>query len=179
MSLTRFNDDPARIQKKLHESTYAEGYYINAPGNGVVMPFQEDVQLRLQNFAANRTTNTVNLESDFRGLTRILNRDTINENQWDKHEVESFPIHYPNSNPFIDESRASHPAWMYRDLEQTRWEHPWINPQDNAMIPFPTDVQTRILEKDYYVPQKPILTTSNFGSGVGSQPFYDINKKPL
>ena len=177
MSLTRFNDDPARIQKKLCESTYAEGYYINAPGNGVTMPFQEDVHLRLQHFAANRTTNTINLESDFRGLTRGLTRDVINENQWDKHEVDAFPIQYPTSNPYVDESRASHPAWMYRDLEQTRWEHPWINPQEKAIIPFSTDIQTRILEKDYYVPQKPVISPSTMGSE--SHTFYDLSKKQL
>jgi hypothetical protein len=55
----------------------------------------------------------------------------------------------------VDESRATHPAWMYRDAEQTRWEYPWINPQDNFERVFPWNVQTRILEKDFYTPKMP------------------------
>lgn len=178
MSLSRFNDDPARIQKKLQESTYAESYYINTPGNGVLMPFQDDVHIRLEKFGANLTTNTVHLESDFRGLTRALNRDHIDFNQWDKKEVQAYPIQYSTANPFVEESRASHPAYEYRDLEQTRWEYPWTNPQDKIFQPFPFNIQTRVLEKDYYVPQQPIITAGSSMAGF-EKPFYDINKRRL
>jgi hypothetical protein len=46
---------------------------------------------------------------------------------------------------------------MYKDLEQPRWELPWINPQSNLELQFPHNIQTRILEKDYYVPRMPNL----------------------
>jgi hypothetical protein len=56
------------------------------------------------------------------------------------------------------ESRASHPAWLYKDLEQTRWETPFINPQVNAENKLQSGLQTRILEKDNFVTKVPVFT---------------------
>ena len=50
-----------------------------------------------------------------------------------------------------------HPAWMYRDLEQPRWEQPFLNPQANLEKGFHDNIQTRILEKDFFVPKIPIV----------------------
>jgi hypothetical protein len=155
MAFTRFHDDPARIRKTLEESTYAESYYINKPGTGINDPFQNDPQLRLQGWGANLCTNGINLESDFRGLTRKLNHDLIEINEYLRHSADSDAYIYGTANPVVDESRATHPAWMYRDLEHPRWEHPWINPQDNFEQRFPWNIQTRILEKDFYKPKMP------------------------
>jgi hypothetical protein len=152
MSFTRFHDDPARIKKALEESTYSGNYFINTPGNGVNVPLMLDPQLRLQGWGANLCTNAIALESDFRGLTRPLNRDLVEKNDVHRHSVESNAYLYDNTNPFVDESRATHPAWTFRDLEQARWENPLINPQDNVERMFPWNIQTRILEKDSHTP---------------------------
>jgi hypothetical protein len=157
MSFTRFHDDPNRIQKQVLESSYAGRYALEMPGNGVNMPFLEDVQVRIQKWGANRMNQTVNLESDLRGLTRILNRDRIDENEYHLTAVAMQPISYPNATPFVGESRASHPAWMYRDLEQPRWEEPWLNPLANLEKPFYDNIQTRIIEKDNFRPRIPII----------------------
>jgi len=159
MAFTRFHDDPARIKKSLQQSTFAESYYLNTPGNGDNMPFMMDPQLRLQGWGANLCTNSIQLESDFRGLTRKLNRDVVTLNQYKDHMTETESFVYDNVKPFVDESRASHPAWMYRDIEQSRWEYPWINPQDNFERNFNWNVQTRILEKDSYNPRLPNVST--------------------
>ncbi len=155
MAFTRFHDDPARIKKTLEESTYSESYYLNKPGNGNTVPFMMDPQLRLQSWGANLCTNAINLESDFRGLTRKLNRDITSLNRYTEHLTDSDPYVYDSVKPFVDESRATHPAWMYRVVENNRWEHPLINPQDNCERNFNWNVQTRILEKDNYVPHIP------------------------
>lgn len=148
MSFTRFHDDPSRIFKQSEISTYAERYFLNTPGQGVNLPFSLDPQLRLQKWGANLTTNTVNLESDLRGLTRPLCHDITDVNDYKKTQVSVQPYMYRNSDPIIQESRASHPAWLYKDLEQPRWETPWLNPQANIEQPFNWNIQTRILEKD-------------------------------
>ena len=153
MSFTRFHDDDARIEKQLEELTYAGRYQLNVPGPGANMPFQEDSQIRLQHWGANLQTNTINLDSDLRGLTRNLQRDDIEQNNYKTHEVSSHAKTYPNAQPFVDETRATHPAWMYRDMVQPRWEEPFINPQANLEKPFHDNIQTRILEKDYYRPR--------------------------
>ena len=174
MAFTRFHDDPLRIQKQVDESTFSGRYMLNTPGQGIHMPFQSDAQLRLQGWGANITTNIIPLESDFRGLNRRLCRDHPELNDYEKNKESVQPLKYGESNPFIEESRASHPAWMYRDLEQPRWEMPWINPQAqiHTEMHFPNNIQTRILEKDYYHPTQPNLGTIERADFF----FQDINK---
>jgi len=156
MSFTRFNDDEVRIEQQLKELTYVGRYQLDVPGQGASMPFQDDTNLRLQKWGANLRTNTINLESDLIGLTRPLQRDNIETNIYKDQKVASSQISYSTNQPFVEESRASHPAWMYRDLEHPRWETPIINPQANLEKPFHDNIQTRILEKDFYKPKSTV-----------------------
>ena len=157
MAFTRFHDDDVRIEKQLEQQTYIGRYQLNVPGQGVSMPFQEDAQLRMQKWGANRHENPVNLESDLYGLTRPLGRDDIDTHDYKKHAGSTQQIQYPRENPFVEESRSSHPAWMYRDLEQPKWEEPLVDPQANLEKPFHDNIQTRILEKDTFNPESLLL----------------------
>jgi len=157
MAFTRFHDDQARIKKQIEESSFAGRYMLNVPGQGESLPFYEDPQLRLQKWGANLRTNTINLESDLRGLTRPLNRDLVEDNNYKTHAVHSSNATYSNASPFIEESRSSHPAWMYKDLEQSRWEAPFLNPLNGLEKGFHENINTRILEKDHFIPQLPIV----------------------
>jgi hypothetical protein len=157
MSFTRFHDDPARIKKQLEESTFTGRYFLDTPGNGMDLPFFEDPQLRLQGWGANFRDNTVNLESDLFGLTRPMNRDLVDVNDYKIHSVATSHPSYRSSQPFVEESRASHPAWMFRDLEHSRWETPLLNPLNGLEKGFHENIQTRILEKDLFTPSIPII----------------------
>jgi hypothetical protein len=157
MAFTRFHDDPARIKKQLEESSFVGRYQLDVPGPGTQMPYLMDPQIRLQKWGANIRDNNINLESDLLGLTRPLNRDLPNENNYKKHQVMTMGNTFENQNPFVDESRASHPAWMYRDIDNDRWEMPLLNPQNRIEAEFHTNIQTRILEKDNFVPQIPYV----------------------
>lgn len=163
MSFTRFHDDEVRINQQLKELTYQGRYQLSVPGPGASMPFQDDTHLRMQKWGANLRTNSTNLESDLIGLTRPLQRDNVDTNNYKTQSANSSQVSYSKQNPFVEESRASHPAWMYRDLEHPRWETPIINPQANLEKPFHDNIQTRILEKDYYQPSStmPQKTPSN------------------
>ena len=120
MSFTRFHDDPVRIQKQLEESTFLGRYQLNKPGPGTNMPFFEDPSVRLQGWGANLHNNTVEFESELRGLKRTLNRDLLHENNYKNSVTPTYPQSFSNMSPFVEESRATHPAWMYRDLEQPK-----------------------------------------------------------
>ena len=154
MAFTRFHDDPYRIQKQIDQSSFVGRYQLDRPGCGTDLPFLEDPQMRLEHWGANMHHNAIHLENDLRGLTRPLNRDTIH---YKSTAVHTSPYKYNDAKPFIEESRASHPAWMYKDLEQTRWETPFLNPLANCEIGFQTNVNTRILEKDYFKPMTPVI----------------------
>jgi hypothetical protein len=154
MSFTRFNYDESRTKKLLEESTFSGRYALDTPGPGVNLAFAEDPQIRLQKWGANMMTNTVGVENDLRGMTRRLDRDNIESTY---QRAPSNTVVYPSTNPFVEESRATHPAWMYKDLEHTRWEKPFLNPQANLEKNFQDNIQTRILEKDFFVPKYPTL----------------------
>ena len=134
---------------------------LNTPGQVVDLPFVQDPQLRLQKWGANLRHNTINLESDLLGLTRPLNRDLVNKNNHHLQSASSSSINYRESAPFVDETRSTHPAWKYRDLEQMRWEEPILNPQANLEKKFPNNLQSRILEKDNFKPKVPVVQNSN------------------
>lgn len=151
MSFTRFYDDPARITNQLDQMTYAFRYQLDTPGPGAQLPFMEDPGIRMQKWGANMWSESTNLESDLMGLGRPLNHD-FDRTYKDLDTKRGYQIAFPTSQgAVIDESRATHPAWMYRDLEHARWETPFINPQANVERRFDHSIQTRILAKDGHV----------------------------
>ena len=69
----------------------------------------------------------------------------------------SHPITYKNKYPtnkhFItNQSRATHPAWEYRGLEQNHLYPLLRNPQENTCIHFQNNLNTRLLERDNFKP---------------------------
>jgi hypothetical protein len=148
MAFTRYHDDEARIKKNLEISTFSSRYAFDTPGPGINLPYMEDSQIRLQRWGANMWSDSTNLESEFRGLGRPLDHDVRTYKDASIHN--GYQINFPSNDAHVEESRVSHPAWMFRDLEQTRWEVPIINRQAHAISPFDGPIQTRILEKDNY-----------------------------
>lgn len=166
MASTRFYDDPARIAAYLELQTNAGRYALNVPGNGEKMPYQEDVHIRMQKWGANLDKNSLSIEDELRGMNRPFASKDAFVNVYEKmpettvHEIGfKFREKYETVKPYTDESRASYPAWEIREVCNSRWETPFINPQSNIEIRFENNVQTRIMEKDNYL--------RNFGeSGV-------------
>ena len=157
MAFTRFHDDPHRIKKQIDESSFTGRYMLNTPGPGSDMPFVEDTQIRVQKWGANLHTNSINLESDLKGLTRKYNRDRHSENVYSNHSVKTTQQKYNSQSPFVEESRSSNPAWVYRDLEQNRWENPILNPLNGIEFKLNSNIQTRILEKDNFIAKLPVV----------------------
>jgi len=160
MAFTRFNYDEARTRKLLQESTGPGRYMLNKPGNGPTPCFFEDPHIRLQQWGANLRSapgGVINISSDLDGRTRQASKFCSAKQYPNNGVVSSTANKYPTCKPFTEETRASHPAWMYRDLEQTRWEYPLLNPQENVCRPFHNNINTRILEKDNFVPKMPCL----------------------
>ena len=115
----------------------------------------EDPQIIVQKWGGNLRTNTINLESDLRGVNRQLGRDCLGKDNYKSYNVPNEAIKYPTcNNLFTEQSRATNPAWWYRDIEQVDWQYPPLNPQVNVCIPFQNNLSTRILEKDYFTPKR-------------------------
>ena len=174
MSFTRFHDDPCRIKKQLQESTDPANYMLNVPGNGLTPCYMDDPFIRMQKWGANLQTNAVNLESDLRGMTRGLNRDSNCENNYINYAVKSDVKKFPDCTIYTNQSRSTHPAWEFRDLEQNNFQYLPLNPQENTCIPFHNNLNTRILEKDNYIANAPCINNNEKGS-ISSTPFYKTN----
>lgn len=145
MAFTRFHDDSARIEKHLQESTGSCRYILNTPGTGTSPHFMEDPFIRMDKWGGNLRTNFVDVNSDLRGLTRSLRRDT---QTYGNHMAISKSKTYPSAQPGTDQSRATHPTWLMKGLETTRWDIPPEDPQAHTEIPFETDASTRYQQKN-------------------------------
>jgi hypothetical protein len=155
MAFTRFKYDDARTKKFLQQATDPGKWILNVPGNGANPCYMEDPQIIIQKWGGNLRTNTINLESELKGVNRQLGRDCLGKDNYEKYNVPNEAIKYPTcNNLFTDQSRATNPAWWYRDLEQANWQYPPLNPQTNTCIPFQSNLNTRILEKDYFTPKR-------------------------
>ena len=155
MAFTRFKYDNCRTKKALQQASDPGRYIINVPGNGTHPCYVEDPQILLQKWGANLRTNTINLESDLLGINRQLGRDCLGKDNYKSYNVPNKPIEYPTCKTnFTGESRTTNPAWWYREKEQTDWYYPPLNPQVNTCLPFLNNLNTRILEKDYYTPKR-------------------------
>jgi hypothetical protein len=155
MSFTRFKYDDCRTKKALQQATDPGRWILNVPGNGANPCYIEDPQIIIQKWGANLRTNTINLESDLLGVNRHLSRDCLGKDNYKNYNVPNKAIEYPTcNNLFTEQSRATNPAWWYRDLEQNNFDYPPLNPQANVCLPFQNNLSTRILEKDYFTPKR-------------------------
>jgi hypothetical protein len=155
MAFTRFKYDDCRTKKELQQSTDPGRWILNVPGNGANPCYMEDPQIIIQKWGANLRTNTINLESDLKGVNRQIGRDCLAKDNYKTYNVPNEAIQYPTcNNLFTEQSRATNPAWWYRDVEQVDWYYPPLNPQANVCMPFINNLSTRVLEKDYFTPKR-------------------------
>ena len=149
MSLTNIRNDPNRLEKEMQIFTEEGRYQLAVPGPGSNTPFQEDPFIRLQKWGANMHTQGINIDSDLKGLTRSLTHDC---QTYKNHQVLSRGYQYYSAPSFVEQSRATNPAWMIRMQETNRWNYLPLDPQCHTETPFHANISTRILEKDNYCP---------------------------
>lgn len=156
MSFTRFNYDPARTVKLLQESTGPGRYILNTPGPGSNIPVYNDPQVRLQSWGGNLDKDPVSINNDLTDRTRPLSK-YCTKLQFPYKGVSKYnPIPTKqNSIEWTSQSRATNPAFLTRDLEQTRWYPLFLNPQENVCKTFHNNINTRLLERDYFTPKIP------------------------
>ena len=142
MAFTRFHDDPARIEKNLLERTYEGKYQLNTPGNGEV--YVDDLHIRLQGWGSNIRTNPFEINESLRRNKKLVYYDQPFT------KTSSDAISSKEKSFGVDETRASLPAWTFRDKSQLRTEYLFRDPQSHVWLKFDNNCPTRMLEKDHY-----------------------------
>lgn len=152
MSFTRFHDDPNRIQKTNLETNAINDYVFNVPGNTRNQNhYFNDPHIRMQTNGTTLYKQMVHIDSQLRGMDRVLCRDHKIKNNYKNYEsFQGMQTPVSIDKTITKESRASHPAWVYRPLSHYRPDHLFEDPQKHVEIPFDVCLDTNILEKDYY-----------------------------
>ena len=156
MAFTRLYDDPARLQKYIDQATDVGKHILGEPSNGKDILFFNDPFMRMQNWGGNLSNNKTSIESDLRGITRTLNRDTKDNNYL--NYLENNDYYKTSTTSTYDEvvkhPRINNPAYNIRGLDSidqpNNFNYLFFNPQDNYNVPFSNNLSSRILEKDYY-----------------------------
>jgi hypothetical protein len=158
MASTRFNYDKSRTVKQLQQSTDVGRWILNVPGNGTTPSFVEDPTIRIQKWGANVCNNHIDIESTLLGITVNHNFDCLDKSAYKKNvpgEETFTPQHYPtNTTLYVDQTRATHPSWQLRDIEQSQWNTPLLNTELNPYISHHYPINTRYVEKDTFLKNK-------------------------
>jgi len=163
MSFTRYNYDSLRTQKKLQQSTGTCRYMLNVPGPFTEHCYMQDPQIRIQKFGANlmkvKDGHPIDIDSDLKGVGKKLKGGgLLNTSSYKYNSPQTRSLHFDTCTaPVTDQTRVTHPAKNYKSLEQTRRDYPLFNPQENTCFHFQNNLNTRLLERDSYVPKLPCL----------------------
>lgn len=162
MAFTRFNYDDCRTKKRLQESTGPGRYALNMPGTGTNPCFFNDPQIRMQKWGANLDSvingAPIDIDSDLKGVTRKLTKYCQKKEFPNAGVPVTQKVDYPIcGDALTDESRVTHPAWQYRAIKQHREDPLFFNPQENVCMRFHNNLNTRLLERDNFVPKIPCL----------------------
>ena len=164
MAFTRFNYDECITKKILQESTGPGRYMLNVPGNGCKPCLMADPQIRLQGWGANLRSvpggAPIDINSDLLGITRQLKKDCTMAEYPNAGVVYSKTVRYPTCKaPITDQSRATNPAWLTQEktIYQYEFQPLFLNPQENVCKAFHNNLNTRLLERDNFVPKYPCV----------------------
>ena len=104
---SRTKDSIKKIKYDVKNLSQNNDYIFGTPGNGLNPYYIKDSHIRLQKWAGNLRTNTIDIENDLLGKTRNLNRDNLSLNSHKNHETLSFSQYYmessfPNTHTMLD-----------------------------------------------------------------------------
>lgn len=154
MSNTRFNYDKDRVAKKLQEATGPGRWCLNVPGNGTNPYFYEDPHIRLQQWGGNllqpSSGHPIDISSYLQGRNDKQTKYGIEKQE---KTMKINKKSYPTMKAYTDETRASHPAFMYRDAFQDNFDYLIVNPQAHTEMPFTNNLSSRIVEKNNFIPR--------------------------
>lgn len=152
MASTRFYYDTCRINKQVEESTAHERYVFGTPGPGSHVAFETNPYFRLQRYGANLTSNSLNVENDLRGLTRVLTHDCMN---YKTHSVPYSLIYKDLGTQYtdVDETRTTNPAFLLldQDISEYRFQPLFRDYQKHAASDmYYSRNSSRVMTKEMY-----------------------------
>lgn len=159
MSFTKLNYDPCTYRQDLGQSMSIGRYRIDQPFNKDAC-FYEDPTVRLQKYggASCIPEHLVDLDSEMLGIHRPASK--CPDKLFPYNEFKCVPqlksACPPNRQFWSEDTRLSNPPCTLRCTGWNRWNWLPCNPQDKALVPFPTNTNTDLLFKDNHRPLIPV-----------------------
>lgn len=148
MANTRIGNDQCRIIKQNEQSTGPGRWISDVPGPGSNAPYVADPHIRIQHWAGNTWTNSMQIQNRFMRGMATTPRDCITHKAIENNCIPSVsrPIKVSTSRTLTTEqSRAICPAWTLKGLENSQW----IEPVAPILVsnPFTPQIDGRDLSK--------------------------------
>ena len=151
MSFTRFHDDECRIAKENLETTAMNDYVFNVPGNlNQASVYFSDPHMRMQKTGGAIYRNMVDVENELKGMEMSINNKDCENYKSHSKTYYTKTLVSCNDSDVVEESRATHPVYQYREMSTYFPEYPLLDPQEYVQETFEINLDTNILEKDYY-----------------------------
>ena len=173
MSFNRQNYDEGAYLHALKQSAGPADYMLNMPRNDCASCFFTSPYVRINTIGGNVCTDSpIDVDSELLGLNRKNSRCPTQK-------------YIPTANEYCvtkglkdcdglgsQDSRLTNPPCTLRGTGWNRWEALCQNPQDHAIVPFPTVLNNRLIVKDNHRPHisQPIDQSSALPTPIETQP---------
>ena len=162
MSFNKLSYDNCSYEQQLSETTGPGFYQLSTPPNACNACHPTDPRIRLQNggVALNKNNNLIDIDSELIGITRNLSNCSKRkyiptECRTDKSKcIDGTKEQIKFDNCFVqsEDTRLSNPSCNLRGTGWNRWEWLCKNPQDQVIIPYEYEIDSRNLTKDSHRP---------------------------
>jgi len=154
MTDTRISSDSCRQVKKLQQMTGVGRFMLDVPGPGANLPYVADPQIQLQKWGANTWSDATDVHSYLLGITVPLSRHCSPAVPPSRQNPS---YSYPTLSEALttEQSRAILPAWTVRETPQCYTYYLFHNPQNYTEIPFQTNLDTRNVEREQFITNRP------------------------
>lgn len=164
MSFTKLPYDSCAYTKDLQESEDVGKYMLNTPKNDCGENcFHPSPHIRLdkKNIGMCKNKSIVDVHSELLGLNMKLSECPSKRTIDPLYCENAFLKDCENTFLSAEETKISNPPGTLRGTGWNRWEWLCSNPQDNAIVPFETNIQNKTIVKDNHRPCLPTLKNSD------------------
>jgi hypothetical protein len=168
MSFSKLSYDNCAYATYLNESLGSGKYMLNAPSNSCGENCFEPspyVRLGKTGVAVSKNHSLIDIDSELLGLnmknSKCPSKRGVDSSYTENNELQDCNSRFIHS----EDTKISNPPCTLRGTGWNRFDFLHENPQNRAMLPFPNDIQNRLIVKDNHRPCIP-------------KPASDVNVRP-
>lgn len=164
MSFSKLSYDKCAYEKSISESMQPGHYMLNRPYNDCSNKncFVSDPSIihDKSGVATSKDYPLIDVNSELLGLNMKLS-ECPSKRKIDNSYAVNNPLNTCDSHTNAEDTKLSNPPCTLRGTGWNRFDFLHENPQDYAILPFPSEIQNRLIVKDNHRPCLPKLFNEN------------------